>query len=41
VAADPQAALARDFASMLETLAMLGGMKLESEDVEVSDGLSD
>jgi 3-hydroxyisobutyrate dehydrogenase len=39
VAADPEAALARDFASMLETLAMMGGMKLESEDVEVSDGL--
>jgi 3-hydroxyisobutyrate dehydrogenase len=39
VAADPEAALARDFASMLETLAMMGGMRLESENVEVSDGL--
>lgn len=38
---DPEAYLALDFAALLETLAMLGGMRLESENVAVPDGLSD
>jgi len=38
---DPEAYLALDFAAMLETLAMMGGMALQSEDVQVSDGLED
>lgn len=36
---DPKAYLAQDFAALLETLAQLSGVKLESENVAVSDGL--
>lgn len=36
---DPDAYLHQDFANLLETVALLSGVKLESEDVEVSDGL--
>ena len=36
---DADAAVGRDFAALFETMAMLAGVKLESENVEVSDGL--
>lgn len=36
---DPDAYLQKDFAALLETLALLAGVKLESEDVAVWDGL--
>lgn len=36
---DPEAYLHEDFANILETVALLSGVKLESENVEVSDGL--
>jgi 3-hydroxyisobutyrate dehydrogenase len=36
---DPAAYLQQDFAAVFETMAMLAGVKLESENVEVSDGL--
>jgi 3-hydroxyisobutyrate dehydrogenase len=36
---DPEAYLAKDFAALLETLALHAGMKLESENVPVTDGL--
>ncbi len=37
--ADPDAYLQKDFAALLETLALLGGLKLTSENMAVSDGL--
>jgi 3-hydroxyisobutyrate dehydrogenase len=36
---DADAAVGRDFAALFETMAMLAGVELESENVEVSDGL--
>ena len=36
---DPAAYLQKDFAALFETMAMLAGVKLESENVEISDGL--
>jgi 3-hydroxyisobutyrate dehydrogenase len=36
---DPAAYLQKDFAALLETLALLAGVKLDSENVAVSDGL--
>jgi 3-hydroxyisobutyrate dehydrogenase len=36
---DPAAYLQKDFSALLETLALLAGVKLESENVAVSDGL--
>jgi 3-hydroxyisobutyrate dehydrogenase len=36
---DPGAYLQTDFAALLETLALLSGVRLESENVAVSDGL--
>jgi 3-hydroxyisobutyrate dehydrogenase len=36
---DPAAYLRKDFAALLETLALSAGMKLESENIAVSDGL--
>ena len=36
---DADAAVGRDFAALFETMALLAGVKLESENVEVSDGL--
>jgi 3-hydroxyisobutyrate dehydrogenase len=36
---DPAAYLQKDFAALLETLALFAGVKLESENVPVSDGL--
>jgi 3-hydroxyisobutyrate dehydrogenase len=36
---DPDAYLHEDFANLLETVALLAGVKLESENVEVTDGL--
>jgi 3-hydroxyisobutyrate dehydrogenase len=36
---DAEAQVGRDFAAMFETMAHLSGMRLESENVEVSDGL--
>jgi 3-hydroxyisobutyrate dehydrogenase len=36
---DADAAVRRDFAALFETMALLAGVKLESENVEVSDGL--
>jgi len=36
---DPDAYLHLDYANLLETVALLSGMQLESENVEVSDGL--
>jgi 3-hydroxyisobutyrate dehydrogenase len=36
---DPEAYLQKDFAALLETLALFAGVKLESENVAVSDGL--
>jgi 3-hydroxyisobutyrate dehydrogenase len=36
---DPEAFIGRDFAAMFETMALIAGVKLESEDVAVSDGL--
>ena len=36
---DADAAVGRDFAAMFETMALLAGVRLESENVEVSDGL--
>ena len=36
---DADAQVGRDFAAIFETMALLSGMKLESENVEVSDGL--
>ena len=36
---NPEAYLAQDFAALFETMALLAGVKLESENVEVSDGL--
>ena len=38
---DPQAYLDKDFAALLETLALAAGMKLESENVPVPSGLED
>jgi 3-hydroxyisobutyrate dehydrogenase len=37
--ADPAAYLQKDFAALIETLALSAGVKLESENVAVSDGL--
>ena len=36
---DPEAYLAKDFAAVMETLALYAGMKLESENVHVPSGL--
>jgi 3-hydroxyisobutyrate dehydrogenase len=36
---DGEAQVGRDFAAMFETMALLSGVRLESENVEVSDGL--
>jgi 3-hydroxyisobutyrate dehydrogenase len=36
---DPEAYVQKDFAALLETLALMGGVRLESENVAVSDGL--
>jgi 3-hydroxyisobutyrate dehydrogenase len=36
---DPEAYIQKDFAALLETLALMAGMRLESENVPVSDGL--
>ncbi len=36
---DPEAYLAKDFAAMFETMALISGVKLESENIDVSDGL--
>ena len=36
---DADAEVGRDFAALFETMALLAGIKLESENVEVSDGL--
>ena len=36
---DAEAQIGRDFAAIFETMALLAGMKLESENVAVSDGL--
>ena len=36
---NPEAYLAQDFATLFETMALIAGVKLESESVEVSDGL--
>jgi 3-hydroxyisobutyrate dehydrogenase len=36
---DPEAFIGRDFAAMFETMALIAGVKLESENVVVSDGL--
>ena len=36
---DADAAVGRDFAALFETMALLAGVTLESENVEVSDGL--
>jgi 3-hydroxyisobutyrate dehydrogenase len=36
---DPDAYIQKDFAALLETLALFAGVKLESENVAVSDGL--
>ena len=36
---NPEAYLAQDFATLFETMALIAGVKLESENVEVSDGL--
>jgi 3-hydroxyisobutyrate dehydrogenase len=36
---DPTAYLQKDFAALLETLALSAGVKLESENIAVSDGL--
>lgn len=37
--ADPKAYLAKDFAALMETMALAAGMKLESENVAVPSGL--
>ena len=36
---NPEAYLAQDFATLFETMALIAGVKLESENVQVSDGL--
>jgi 3-hydroxyisobutyrate dehydrogenase len=36
---DPDAYLAQDFATLFETMALMAGVKLRSENVEISDGL--
>jgi 3-hydroxyisobutyrate dehydrogenase len=36
---NPEAYLAQDFATLFETMALIAGVKLESEGIEVSDGL--
>jgi 3-hydroxyisobutyrate dehydrogenase len=36
---DPEAYIQKDFAALLETIALMGGVRLESENVAVSDGL--
>ena len=36
---NPEAYLGQDFAALFETMALIAGVKLESENVEVSDGL--
>jgi 3-hydroxyisobutyrate dehydrogenase len=36
---DAETQVGRDFAAMFETMALLSGVRLESENVEVSDGL--
>lgn len=36
---DPEAYIQKDFAALLETIAFMGGIRLESENVAVSDGL--
>jgi len=36
---DPQAYLAKDFAAMMETMALTAGMMLTSEDKKVPSGL--
>jgi 3-hydroxyisobutyrate dehydrogenase len=36
---DPEAFIGRDFAAMFETMALIAGVKLESENIAVSDGL--
>jgi len=36
---DPEAYVQKDFAALLETLALFAGVKLESENVAMSDGL--
>jgi len=37
--ADPAAYLAKDFAALMETMALAAGMKLTSEDKKVPTGL--
>ena len=37
--ADPEAYLQKDFAALLETVALQAGIRLESEDVAVDNGL--
>jgi len=39
--ADPEAYLAKDFAALIETLALHAGIKLQSENVAVPTGLED
>jgi 3-hydroxyisobutyrate dehydrogenase len=36
---DPEAYIAKDFAALFDTMALISGVKLESENIEVSDGL--
>ena len=36
---DADAEVGRDFAAMFETMALLSGVQIESENIEVSDGL--
>jgi 3-hydroxyisobutyrate dehydrogenase len=36
---DGEARVGRDFAAMFETMALLSGVRLESENIELSDGL--
>ena len=36
---DPEAYIAQDFAALFETMALIAGVKLESENVQLSDGL--
>jgi 3-hydroxyisobutyrate dehydrogenase len=36
---DGEAQVGRDFAAMFETMALLSGVRLESENIELSDGL--
>ena len=36
---DPDAYIAQDFATLFETMALIAGVKLESENMQISDGL--